>query len=231
MPYDPQFGANNRLPSSMKNTPWDAYRSNQPVTSYNPQFGKPALSLPRGTGKVARKALLWGGVGVGLLMLANVAFTPYEMHRFWLGVAREFAWLTGTQNGNRLGAFALFTVAVGAVIAFARHSIITRYGSAVFGWIELALGVGLGSVAGDGWHLGHIRWWIAGLMLWGAFILVVWGWENVKLNQGQVAVQPQFPEAAPTPDVYGSARWATPQEVHQAWGGRQSGNDEETVWD
>ena len=231
MPDNPKFGSDNGLPSSTKDAFWGASRSNRPLASYNPQFGKPALSLPQGASPLVRKAVRWGVVIVVLLALANVAFTPEGMRGFWLGVARELAWLTGSQNGNRLVALALFTVAVGAVVAFGRHSLIARYGSGVFGWIELALGTALGSVAVGGWHLGHIVWWIAGLILWGAFILVVWGWENVKAFQGLVAAQPQIEEAPPTPDVYGDARWATPQEVHHTWGGRHSGGDEETVWD
>ena len=135
MPYNPQCGSDNGLPSSKKDAFWGASRSNRPLASYNPQFGKPALSLPQAASPLVRKAVRWCVVGVVLLVLANVAFTPEGMRGFWLGVARELAWLTGSQNGNRLVALALFTVSVGAVVAFGRHSLIARYGSGVFGWI------------------------------------------------------------------------------------------------
>jgi len=203
-----------------------------PLTGFNPQLAQPPLSLPNigGLSPHVRRFLMAVAAVVVLLVLATVAFTPAGMDVFWGRVAKNLGWLLGSQEGNRAAAFTLFTLAVGGMIAVARHSIIRKHGSAVFGWIELTLGVALAAFALGGWYVGHIGWMVAPFMLWGAYILIVWGWENVK-NYQPPAPAPQFPEHAPTPDAYGDARWATPLEVHQTWGGRQSNSDEETVFD
>jgi hypothetical protein len=153
-----------------------------------------------------------------LCWLATVAFTPVGMQRFTAGLIGHVQWLSGSQDGNRVGSFVLFALAVVGVIAFIRATIIKHYGLGMFGWIELFLGVALLCGAVAEWHLDQIGLLVAGGIVWGGYILIVWGWNNVRNDQGPTYT-PQF-QAQELPEqwVYGQARDAldNPSEVHEA---------------
>jgi hypothetical protein len=221
MPYEPQFGKQPTIPKPLPLKP--GWSGNQQVSP----FGyTPPLSLPKKPSPLFRKFLLAVAVVVGMLVLANIAFSPAGMHRFWLGVARETGWLTGSQQGNSVGAFTLLALIVVGGIGFARHTIIRNHGSAAFGWCQITPGVVLICVGGAGWYHGHIWWLTAIAMGFGGYILAGLGFRNIQANIQPVPVaqppapipeRPPMPVHTPSDDIHGRGRMATPDEVDQVW--------------
>src|SRR5208282_2283548 len=82
---------------------------------------------------------------------------------------------------------------------------------------ELFLGTALLCGAVSEWHLNQLGLlWAAGIV-WGGYILVVWGWQNVQNNQGPTGIVPQFQsQELPEQIVYGDARPATDEEIDRA---------------
>ena len=206
----------------MKDTPWDAYKSNQPVTSYNPQFGTPALSLPSGKSGKLRKGRVTVAIMVVLLLLATVAFTPHGIWLFLHSLAPLF-----TPTGGRAIAFALLVL---SVIGGGAWLVITVGGDFV-GFVLMAAALAIFCVASFGGYTGLFSTFATTWTIIGSFALAVVGYQifdnfdfPVTPRPAPTPVPPALPVHAPSNNVYGSGRSATPHELHEAWSGNSPSN-------
>lgn len=173
-----------------------------------------------GIEKIERYGRIAFFVGVGivaLFFLASVAFTPAGMQVFLAGLVANIRWLSGSPEGNRVAAFAALALAVIGIYAFIRSSIIKNFGSAPFGWGQVAIGILLVCVAGYGWHLSQIHLFPAIGMVVAGLVLMSKGSDNIANNQGVAAPRaPELRAKLPRSVVFGDARDATDDEIDAA---------------
>ncbi|OYV38961.1 MAG: hypothetical protein B7Z80_08620 [Rhodospirillales bacterium 20-64-7] len=189
-----------------------SFPSGDSVQQHQPYNGQPEVRLSPRISPVAAAILALPF----LYWLATIAFTSAGMQRFMAGLAGHIQWLVGSSDGNRVGSFTMLGLGIVAVIGVFRATIIRNYGLGAFGWIELLLGVGMLCGALGEWHLNQIGLLLMLGIVWGAYILMVWGWQNIRNDQGPTYA-PQFQaQALPEQTIYGAARNAFDEEIHEA---------------
>lgn len=151
-----------------------------------------------------------------LYLLGMLAFTPAGMRGFMAGLVNTIGWLGGSPDGNRVGGFVIFALAVVGGIAVLKSAIVLNHGLGGWGWLQVVIGVALLCGGGDGWYVGHVGWLWAIVMVIAGWVLTAKGYENIKSDQG-APITPQFQtQQLPEQGVYGKARAALDHEIHSA---------------
>lgn len=109
MPYEPQYQRNVAPPLPLE----------RPPTGYNPQFGKPALSLPH---PLFRKARILGCIIAALVIAGAIAINPHARPEFRmaastllvLSIIGAIGWTIKTYSFERI-ALCLFIVGITAL--------------------------------------------------------------------------------------------------------------------
>lgn len=139
-------------------------------------------------------------------------------------LGRHIDWLLQSPEGNRVVSFTVFVLVIVGMIALFRAAVVRRYGSAAFGWGQVALGLALLCFAGDSWHLGHIGILAALAIGFVGLMLMSGGSDNIRKDQGATAAPPKkdLRIELPPQTVYGKAQPASPREIDEALRDRAS---------
>lgn len=182
------------------------------------------------TQKFLRRAALLGGIIAGFLVLATIAFGSAGMGHFFHGIGHALALLL-SPSGIRVIAFTLLVLGIfGAVVWLC-----LRYETNLICGCMAIAGIAVICIGAYGGHIGLFSGFAATWIGVGGGLTSFIGWiitegdffskpSRAVHAPAPTPVRPPMPTPAPSRDVYGSGRSATPDELHGAWGGKSAGN-------